>query len=170
MSRNLWLISDTHFGHQNILSFKRKDGSPVRAFDSIDSMDQHMIDNWNRVVKDGDIIYHLGDVFFGDQNGARVLSQLKGRKRLILGNHDDGKNKALQKYFQKIMMWRMFPELGCILSHVPLHESTFIYKSDNMINIHGHIHDNDSPSPNHKNVSVEVINYTPVNIEDLVKK
>jgi calcineurin-like phosphoesterase family protein len=170
MSRNLWIISDTHFGHQNILYFKRKDGSPVRAFDSVDNMDQHMIDNWNRVVKDVDVVYHLGDVFFGDQNGTRVLSQLKGRKRLILGNHDDGKNKALQKYFQKIMMWRMFPELGCILSHVPLHESTFIYKSDNMINIHGHIHNNDSPSPKHKNVSVEVINYTPVNIEDLVKK
>ena len=39
-----------------------------------------------------------------------------------------------------------------------------------MINIHGHIHNNDSPSPKHKNVSVEVINYTPLNIEDLVKK
>ena len=61
---NVWVISDTHFGHKNILSFKDKDtGDAIRGkvFSSIDEMDETLIDNWNRVVKPGDKIYHLGD-------------------------------------------------------------------------------------------------------------
>jgi len=165
MSRNIYVISDTHFGHDNILRFKRKDGSPVRPFTSTQDMNDVIIQNWNSIVRDCDIVYHLGDVYFGQ--GHKVLPNLKGRKRLILGNHDDGKCKYLQQYFQKIMVWRNFPEFNCVLSHVPLHESSL---NKVQYNIHGHIHEKQSPSPRHINCSVEVTGYKPVNIEDLIKR
>lgn len=170
MSRDIWVVSDTHFGHDNIIKYCN------RPFTNAKEADQLMIDNWNSVVKEGDIVYHLGDVYFGE-SGRHALTKLKGRKRLILGNHDNGKDKLLHNTFQKIMVWRMFPELGLLLTHVPVHESSLeryygathaeVERFDNLVNVHGHIHDKPSPSPLHRNVSVEQTNYTPINIEEL---
>lgn len=162
MSRNIWVISDTHFGHGNIIAYCN------RPFHSVDEMNSKIIENWNSVVKDGDIVYHLGDVYFG-VGAKNILPALKGRKRLILGNHDDGKDKTLQDNFQKIMVWRMFPAFGLLLTHVPVHETSLGEhpRRPTMVNVHGHIHEKDSPSKKHRNVSVEKINYTPINIEEL---
>ena len=82
MTRNIWVISDTHFGHANILSYSD------RPFSNVTEMDEYMVTAWNETVKDGDIVYHLGDVYFSSV-GAQNLPKLKGRKRLVLGNHDD---------------------------------------------------------------------------------
>lgn len=165
MSRDIWIISDTHFGHENIIRYCN------RPFVNAREADEKMIDNWNSVVKDDDIVYHLGDVYFG-VNGRDALAKLKGRKRLIIGNHDDGKDQFLHKHFQKIMVWRMFPEFGLLLSHIPLDRSSLERWENNklshyLMNVHGHIHDRNSPTSDHCNVSVEQINYTPINIEEL---
>ena len=161
---DIWVISDTHFGHNNMLKFKDKNGDPIRPnFSSTEEMDEHMIERWNSVVKDGDIIYHLGDVYF-DQ-GHKVLPRLKGRKRLLLGNHDNGKSKYLQDNFQKILMWRMFPEFGLLLTHVPVHTDSLGIKAQK--NVHGHLHQNLINDERYINVSVECIDYTPVHIDTL---
>jgi calcineurin-like phosphoesterase family protein len=161
---DIWIISDTHFGHANMLRFKDSDGAFVRSnFDSADHMDEHMIEQWNSVVKDGDIVYHLGDVYF--DHGHNALSKLKGRKRLILGNHDNAKSSYLQNNFQKILMWRMFPEFGLLLTHVPVHESSLGFKVNK--NVHGHLHQRKIADERYVNVSVECINYTPVHIDHL---
>lgn len=162
--RDIFIISDTHFGHVNILKFLNEDGSHVRDFSSVEEMNERMVENWNRTVKDDDIVYHLGDVYFGQ--GHTVLHRLRGRKRLILGNHDNGKDQNLQKHFQKILVWRMFPEFNCLLSHVPVHESA-LYKVG--YNVHGHVHRSSLPDPRYINVSVEVRDYTPTSIEEIMK-
>lgn len=168
--RDIWVISDTHFGHDNIIRYCG------RPFENSKEMDEKILENWNSVVKPGDIVYHLGDVYFnkGRSDWGPFFAKLIGSKRLILGNHDDGKDKLLQNTFQKIMMWRMFPEFGLLLTHVPVHISSLkpidnqrggiVY---NLKNIHGHIHQNNSPEGPYQNVSVEQIDYTPVHIEDL---
>jgi calcineurin-like phosphoesterase family protein len=119
------------------------------------------------VVKDNDIVYHLGVVYIGGGCGVTILPQLRGRKRLILGNHDNGKDQNLHRHFEKIMMWRQFPEFDCLLTHVPVHESTMFKVK---YNLHGHIHQNASPSAQHINCCVEVQDYTPKSIEQLVPK
>ena len=162
--RDIFVISDTHFGHKNILTFKDEDDNLIRPFADVDEMDALMIENWNKTVKDTDIVYHLGDVYF--DKGHQVLPFLKGRKRLVLGNHDNPKSDHLMKNFQKIMLLRNFPEFDCILTHVPIHESG-IFKVN--YNVHGHIHQKKFPSERYINCSVEVIDYTPVAIEDLMK-
>jgi calcineurin-like phosphoesterase family protein len=165
----IFVVSDTHFGHVNILSFKDSVDKPIRqGFNDVDHMNEMMIHNWNSVVTPEDKVYHLGDVFFGPKDKAdEILSRLNGKKRLILGNHDDAKSPVLQKHFQKIMMWRIFKEFSTVLSHVPLHETTL--KEGSQFNVHGHIHQNQSPSNHHICACVEHINYTPVLLEDLVK-
>jgi calcineurin-like phosphoesterase family protein len=176
MSKDIWLISDTHFFHANILKFADDEGNLIRGslFSSVEEMNQCMLDNWNSVVKPGDKVYHLGDVFMGDKEEfLKYWPKLHGSKRLIVGNHDDIKWMAQKELFAKIYMWRMFTEFGLLLTHVPIHESGLRRGAPTdetapmLLNIHGHIHQNPSPTEHHRCVCVEHIDYTPINIEEL---
>lgn len=167
---NIFVVSDTHFNHKNILRFTDDNGDLIRGntFDDVNQMNEVMIDNWNKVVTPQDKVYHLGDVYFGPQQEAqKILARLNGKKRLILGNHDNGKDTVLLKAFQKIYVWRLFKEFNMLLTHVPIHKDSF-RKVD--YNVHGHIHQRDPYGPEYINVSVERTNYTPVPIEEVIKK
>ena len=174
--KDIWLISDTHFGHANILKFVESEtGKLVRGhlFDTVEEMNETMVENWNKVVKPGDIVYHLGDVFFGSKvDFLKLWGRLNGTKRLILGNHDDAKFFAKHELVSKILMWREFHEHGLLLTHVPIHESgLYRYRhakdGELLLNVHGHIHQNPSPTEHHRCVCVEQINYTPIHIDEL---
>ena len=59
-----------------------------RGFASSDEHDATVIQRYNDVVSDEDIVYILGDVCMGDlESGINKLKQLKGHKHLIRGNH-----------------------------------------------------------------------------------
>ncbi len=179
MAREIWVISDTHFNHNNIIKYCD------RPFKDADEMNWIMVENWNKVVKPQDKVYHLGDVYMGSgfsrEYTVNLLSKLNGHKRLILGNHDNGKDQILQNAFEKIDVWRMFPEYGLLLTHVPVHPDGLGDKTGRkeqpriLKNIHGHTHTNGEPKDQHGKhdirnyscVCVELINYTPVNIEEL---
>lgn len=174
MTRQIWVTSDTHFNHENIIKYCG------RPFTDAKTMNDYMVEKWNSVVKPEDKVYHLGDVYMGggfDRNDTlKMLLGLNGHKRLILGNHDNGKDQILHKVFEKIDVWRMFPEFGLLLTHVPVHEqSLFRGPTGNekdpkkLKNVHGHIHETKSPSEDHRCVCVEQIGYTPINIEELRK-
>ena len=144
----------------------------TRPFSTVEEMDEALMDNWNSVVKPGDKVYHLGDVTFGNKENyiKNIHKRLNGKKRLIVGNHDDV--KFLAPYFEKVMLWRMFPDWGLLMTHVPVHRSTLgedRFDGKGMINLHGHIHQNPSPEGPYKCVCVEQphMNYTPMNIEEL---
>lgn len=165
-TRNIFVISDTHFNHTNILRFKDDKQNYFRGdnFASVEEMNETMVDNWNKTVKDQDIVYHLGDVYMTNGAGAyEILSRLKGRKRLLLGNHDNGRDQTLHRHFQKISLWRDFKDFGLLLTHVPVHPGNLRGSR----NVHGHIHQNASPDDRYVNVCVEWTNYTPVSLEDL---
>ena len=176
MARDIWVISDTHFDHANILTFSDREGKPTRGdrFTDVEDMTEQMIANWNSVVKPGDKVYHLGDVLFGTRKQEwmdKNFPRLNGQKRLIVGNHDNIKFMAAGGWWGKIDLWRMFPEFGLLLTHIPVHNSTLgeghRFGDGPMTNVHGHIHQNPPPSANHRCVSVEQINYTPINLEEL---
>lgn len=164
----IYVISDTHFNHYNIVhKFGR-----VGEFQSVEEMNETLIDNWNNTVKPGDKVYHLGDFAFGPKTDIPpLIKRLNGRKRLIIGNHDDV--KLLTPYFEKIMLWRMWKGLGLLFTHVPVHPSTLgedRFDSVPIRNVHGHIHGNPSPAGNYRCVCVEQTDYRPVHIEDLKYK
>jgi calcineurin-like phosphoesterase family protein len=77
-------------------------------------------------------------------------------------------------------VWRQFTEFGLLLTHVPVHIDTITGGVDRhdqpkmLKNIHGHTHTNGEPrnnkiqdKKNYKCVCVELINYTPVHIDEL---
>lgn len=157
----VFLISDTHWGHVNtITKFKREDGSPLRDFVDVNDMNQRMLDNWNSVVGDNDIVWHLGDVTMRPKN-LESQKLCKGRKFLIRGNHDYGlPTKAYYEVFEKIYSMKELD--GYLLTHIPIHpNSVGRWKG----NIHGHMHSYSLNDPRYLCVSVERINYTPILFE-----
>lgn len=172
MSYDSWFVSDTHFGHAKVLTFLKDDNDPTSfirpGFTSVEQMDEALVDNWNSVVKDGDRVYHLGDVGFDRDQMAKLMPRLKGRKRLILGNHDEIKEHRLTEYFQKIHLWRIFKDEGFVCSHIPLMPDQFRHKV--VLNVHGHIHEKPDPSPLHMNISVERTNYTPIHLDEILAR
>jgi len=177
---NVWLVSDTHFSHANILNFKRSDGSPMRRFSDVQEMDQFMIDQWNAVVRPQDHVYHLGDVAIRLHGttvvgsllvpeGLDVVKCLNGHKRLVRGNHDIFKTKEyIKRGFEEIWGVRIFDDL--ILSHIPLHPESV--KKRWLANVHGHVHNNVPPDhfgPKYFNVCVEYTDYQPVALESVRK-
>jgi calcineurin-like phosphoesterase family protein len=168
-THNIFLIADTHFDHNNILSFKRDDGSPLRTFNSCQEMNETMIQNWNKVVKTTDTVWHLGDLGFGEHMFTYILPRLNGQNNLLLGNHDKSPIVMYQKHFKKIHACAKLGKL--LLTHYPIARSSIEFSVK--ANIHGHIHDkivhqqDGSPDPLYLNVGVERISYTPISIEDV---
>lgn len=174
MNSNIFVISDTHFSHNNILTFKDEKENLIRpGFSSIEDMNELIIYNINKTLKPNDILYHLGDFCFGNwKNIAKLAPRLICRKRLILGNHDY-EAKYYYPHFEKVMSWRQFGEykIPLYLCHYPLDEAAFNYRHvvtrKPGINIHGHLHNNLTDKPYHVNVCVEHTNYMPVALEDI---
>lgn len=163
---NLFLISDTHFGHANFLKFVKEDGTLIRKFDSVEDMDETMVNNWNKVVNKNDQVYHLGDVSIARKN-IKILEQLNGKKVLVRGNHDIFKISDYLPYFKDVRGTHRLDK-SFLLSHYPLHESTLY---DGLINFHGHIHhkrvmlNENYINPKYFNCCVEHHNYTPIPFE-----
>lgn len=167
MAKDVWFISDTHFFHQNILGWGRPE------FSSVEEMNEVIIDNWNSVVKPGDTVYHLGDVWMGPstlEEKNSLWNRLIGSKRLIVGNHDDVKKMSAGGYFKKIMLWRVWNDKPLLFTHVPVHQDCIKERilDAGGVNVHGHTHLNGSPEGPYRSVCVELNNYTPVNLEELI--
>jgi len=80
---NIFFTSDHHFGHKNIIKYSN------RPFDSVEEMDELMIQRWNEKVSIEDEVYHLGDVGLSSPNKLRnILDRLNGKIYLIKGNHE----------------------------------------------------------------------------------
>ena len=79
---NLFVTSDLHLGHANIIKYSR------RPFSSVDDMNERLVENWNSVVKDGDTVWSLGDfAFMPFDKTLEILKRLNGNINLVLGNH-----------------------------------------------------------------------------------
>ena len=165
----VWFISDTHFYHKNILKFTDRTDNLIRGskFESLDDMHSCIIDNWNSTIGECDIVYHLGDVTF-KFNGdfIQLWKSLNGIKTLIIGNHDSIEFFANRGLCKHIHMSKMIREANAILTHMPVHTSTF---SDRIhLNIHGHVHSHSIDDSRYCNVSLEAIGYKPVSLEQIL--
>lgn len=169
---NIFFISDTHFGHANTTNgrFTWPDGTKLRPFDSVEEMDEAMVENWNAVVRDCDKVYHLGDVVIKQKN-LEIIRRLRGKKRLIRGNHDIFKTaKYVDVGFKEVYGVRVLED--CVLSHIPLHPDSITERFG--VNVHGHLHANrvhlngrGDIDPRYVSVCVEQIDYAPLHYDDL---
>lgn len=88
-------LADTHFGHNGIIRYCQS----TRPFSTTEIMDAAIISAINNRVESDDILYVLGDfAVAGDAEYAQhVFHAIRGRKVLVLGNHDlDKKGRVLR--------------------------------------------------------------------------
>ena len=114
-----YYISDTHFGHTNIIGFD------CRPFKNTLEMEQTLIKNWNSRVTKEDVVYILGDFCWSKEKSdwLKILDQLNGSKYLIRGNHDLKNFPAeVKNKFCQITDYKEITDNGkrIIMSHYPI--------------------------------------------------
>lgn len=159
-----WFISDSHFSHKNIIDYCN------RPFLSIEEMNDTLIYNWNKIVKNNDRVFMLGDfALCGKDKIIEIGQKLNGRKILILGNHDGA---SLPTYynagFEMVSKFPIIFQDFFILSHEPIE---FLPLNTPFVNIFGHVHNDmrfPTITPRGACVSVERWNYMPVEFNQLI--
>ncbi|MDO5132017.1 MAG: metallophosphoesterase, partial [Eubacteriales bacterium] len=129
----IFLIADHHFGDEDIRLYEE------RPFENTEQMDREMICRWNAVVRERDLVWHLGDFCADGPDRCRdILARLHGRKRLIMGNHDRYLTAAgwraagFEECYDLPVLFRGF----FLLSHEPL----YTCRSMPYANLFGHVH------------------------------
>ena len=169
---NVFLVSDTHFGHVGVTKFLREDGTKLRPWDSVEEMDEYMVKAWNETVKPTDKVYHLGDVVI-NRRALKTLHRLNGDKVLIKGNHDIFRLEEYTAHFREIRAYHVLS--GMILSHIPIHEQSLGRFG---VNVHGHLHSyrvmktdtylrRQIIDPRYHCVCVEQTDFRPISLEDV---
>ena len=178
---NLFLTSDSHLNHANIIKFCN------RPFDSVEEMNETLISNWNNTVPKDGIVFHLGDFAFGGSEvWHKILSRLNGQIHLILGNHDlKNFRQGYADSFASVQE-QLTIDIGkkkVILTHFPLlcYHGTWGTEM-NVWNLMGHVHtlkSNNSGKdferlqylfPAQYDVGVDFNNYTPISFQEVKEK
>jgi calcineurin-like phosphoesterase family protein len=183
---NVWFTADSHFGHRAMAAT----GKGWRPFATIEEHDETLIENWNKVVKHDDQVWHLGDVGMGSEMGIlEKISRCNGSKHLIAGNHDkcwSGERDAYKhiglwmSFFDSVQTYarrRLDGNQNIMLSHFPYagdHTSQERYnqyrlRDDGLWLAHGHVHDAWAKSGRQVNVGVDVRDFTPMHLDELVE-
>lgn len=162
--KDVWVWSDIHFYHTNIIKYCD------RPFDSVEEMNQTLIENHNNLVGPNDLVIWVGDVSFKnvcDTNA--LLRQLNGDRILIAGNHDlDKKRRHVRALdFNEIHLLYTIDDgvAPIVFTHFTMDNAPLPW-----INVHGHVHNQPydvEHSLQHINVSVEVIDYKPMHLTEL---
>lgn len=126
----IWVTSDTHFGHANIIKFCN------RPYTNVNDMNDSIIHLWNSYIKPEDTVYHLGDFSF---KGKGYFEKLNGNKHLIIGNHDHSETKKKLAWGWVKDYYRFeYKDKKIILFHYPIDSWDCMHHGS--IHLHGHIH------------------------------
>lgn len=146
--------SDQHFYHKNIIKYSK------RPFKTVDEMNRAIITNWNRAVRPDDLIYVLGDFAFASKGKIRnLLENLKGKKVLIIGNHDTTHKTSS---WVKLGFDRATKGESINLSGMKIELNHYPIQGRKGWTIHGHIHNRWRVHEKCINVGVDVWKFKPV--------
>lgn len=168
----LYFTSDLHFGHNAVLRFNN------RPFENAHEMSMALIENYNSVVTNKDIVYLLGDLSYriSPQKANEYFRMMKGRKILIIGNHDDYKHYDAS-LFEEITVYKYlrWEKQKMALMHYPILDWQGGRRKGGFM-LHGHMHN--SPEYNIANrdqgirrydVGVDANNYYPVSLDAILE-
>jgi calcineurin-like phosphoesterase family protein len=151
-TQQLFFTSDTHYMHTNICRgttrWSNADGF-TRNFDTLDQMNDRIVNGINSAVGQDDILFHLGDWSFG---GFEMIEQFRNRINcrnihLILGNHDhhiERDREGIRRLFTSVNQYLELEvkgkewEQNYVLMHYPI--ISWNKMNDGVIHLHGHVH------------------------------
>lgn len=169
MTKEVFITSDHHFFHKNILKYQ----GATRPFDTVQEMGDSLIQRHNEVVSPNDEVYMLGDFGFASPKYLEpILEQMNGIKYFVFGNHDRSmRNKHIERHFQWM---RDYAEIkvddkNCILFHFPIHSWNKMHYG--AYQFYGHTH-GQIPHLYHgrsMDIGVDTNDCYPWNIRDIFK-
>jgi len=161
---NVWIWSDLHFGHANVIGFSN------RPFANVEEMDKQLVANFNDCVGHNDVSIWCGDVGFkATERTNTLLDRCNGYKILVVGNHDLNHGKLRQLNFneQYVVYSVETPDVDLVLTHYPIE----VGLPKPYINVHGHVHDGTYKfeTDQHINVCCEFHNYRPLELTTVIQ-
>ncbi|WP_349371827.1 metallophosphoesterase family protein [Salinarimonas sp.] len=158
----VYFTSDTHFSDPRVLAIDR------RPFASLADHDAALIAAWRERVREGDVVWHLGD-FARDRpagRAAEILARLPGEKHLLVGNNDPDSVTALP-FWASVAPYAEIAVEGqrLVLCHYPFR--TWRDSAKGVIDLHGHSHGRLTPIPRQYDVGVDVWDYRPVTLAEI---
>ena len=180
----VWITSDTHYNHKNICrsvtNWRTQDGDVptynTRDFQSIDQMNDALVNNINFKVGQNDTLIILGDIAFGGfESIGKFLDRLVCKNiHLVLGNHDHhirNNRENIQEFFISVSDYLQvrINDQDFVLSHYPFSSWNGLNKG--VIHLHGHVHlSNQNKWGNGKrlDVGVDGNGYFPYKITEIV--
>ena len=156
----VFFTSDTHFGAHRTLNLY------PRPFGSVAEMDAAMIERWNAVVSPDDDVWHLGDFARTAKLAAEILPRLNGRKHLTVGNNDPA--PSTDQGWATVAPYAELEVDGTplVLCHYPFRSWKGMHRG--AVNLHGHSHGRMKPLPRQFDVGVDVRDYGPVTLAELL--
>lgn len=159
----IFFTSDTHFGHGGAL------GLYHRPFASVAEMNLAMVARWNETVGPEDEVWHLGDFAIRQPQAtvAELLGLLHGRKRLLAGNNDPPATTQLDGW-ETVQPYAEITVEGVllVLCHYPFR--TWHDMGKGSVNLHGHCHGRLTPQPRQFDVGVDVWDFRPVTLCEIL--
>ena len=138
-AEKMFFTSDTHFQHENIIKYCK------RPFKNVEENDEEIIRRWNEKVPEDGIVFHLGDVAFGNPKHVdEILHQLNGKIYLVIGNHDWRHVVTDHKWRFEEITQQINMKIGkrhIILNHYPMLAFSGAWRGvDATYQLFGHVH------------------------------
>jgi calcineurin-like phosphoesterase family protein len=156
-TQRVWFTADTHLGHNNIIRYCK------RPFSSHEEMEEVMLERFNKVLRKGDLLYHLGDVAWSEYELGGFFGRLNTRSvHLILGNHDNRKEEEYKRHFQWVGQGKKVnvERVPVLLYHYPIR--SWQSKGRGGYHLYGHCHGTVEPGLDRSmDVGVDTHNYSP---------
>lgn len=162
----VFFTSDTHYDHAKVIEYSK------RPFSGVEEMNEAMVENWNAVVRPGDVVYHLGDFSLGlPERASWYASRLCGQKYLVFGNHD----KTVRKYQPFLKNWIWHKELAdvkvgdqrIVLCHYAMRVWNQSHRGAWQLFGHSHNSLRDDPHALQLDVGVDAWDMRPVSFEEI---
>ena len=138
-AEKIFFTSDTHFCHKNILKYCK------RPFSTIEENDEELIRRWNEKVPEDGLVFHLGDIAFGNKEKVNeILNKLNGTIILIIGNHDSEEFINDYSWRFQYMEFQIEMKIGkrnIILNHCPMLAFPGAWRGEKATyQLFGHVH------------------------------
>lgn len=162
---SVYVISDPHFGHKNILKFRDK-----LPFSTVAEHDEFIMENILKTVRKRDKLIILGDVCFSKDSLSNLKTLIERIEvvEIILGNHDNENNQRPSLIeLTKVIgnnIYGMKKYKNVWLTHAPIHPEELRGK----FNIHGHTHGFSLSDPRYFNACCDVLDYKPIEFTKIV--
>jgi len=164
---SFFITSDTHFFHRNIIGYCN------RPFQSMEQMNEVLIERWNAKVPPDSLVLHLGDFFVGGKTDEQLalLGRMNGTIVLIQGNHDTrGMSARVRKAFKSaVPNFRIigdYAEWYC--EHYP--KDQWYGQLQGVLHAHGHSHGNAPRIPCRIDVGVDPQGFEPLSELEAFRK